>query len=73
MINMLEICLTELINKKNLLENELERVLNSNSLETDIKFGRSLELIEKIATIYKSIDLVNDYLIKNNNNNNSKN
>lgn len=69
MVNMLEICLTEFINRKTLLENELERILNNSSLETEIKFSRSLELIEDIANVYRSIDLVNEYLIKNNNNN----
>lgn len=69
MVNMLDICLTDLINKKNLFENELERILNNSSLETDIKFSRSLELIEKISSTYKSIDLVQEYILKNNNNN----
>lgn len=71
MVNMLDICLTDLINKKNLFENELERILNNSSLETDIKFSRSLELIEKISSTYKSIDLVQEYILKNNNNNNN--
>lgn len=71
MVNMLDICLTDLINKKNLFENELERILNNSSLETDIKFSRSLELIEKISSTYKSIVLVQEYILKNNNNNNN--
>lgn len=71
MVNMLDICLTELVNKKNLFENELERVLNNSTLDTDTKFSRSLELIEKISSTYKSIDLVQEYILKNNNNNNN--
>jgi len=71
MVNMLDICLTELVNKKNLFENELERVLNNSTLDTDTKFSRSLELIEKISSTYKRIDLVQEYILKNNNNNNN--
>jgi hypothetical protein len=68
MVNILEICLTELINKKNLLENELERIVNSNTIETDVKFNKSLSLIEEISNLYKSIELVNTYITKNNDN-----
>lgn len=66
MVNILEICLTDLINRKNLLEGELERIVNDEKMETEQKFSKSLELVEKISNIYKSVDLINTYIIKNN-------
>jgi hypothetical protein len=66
MVNILEICLSDLINKKNLLEGELERIVNDGNIETEQKFTKSLELIEKISQVYKSMDLVNTYITKNN-------
>lgn len=66
MVNILEICLTDLINKKNLLEGELERIVNDGNMETEQKFTKTLELVDKISNIYRSIDLINTYIIKNN-------
>lgn len=66
MVNILEICLSDLINKKNLLEGELERIVNDGKVETEQKFNKSLELIDKISQTYRSIDLVNTYITKNN-------
>jgi hypothetical protein len=66
MVNILEICLSDLVNKKNLLEGELERIVNDGKIETEQKFNKSLELIDKISQTYQSIDLVNTYITKNN-------
>lgn len=65
MINILELCLTEFINKRRLLELELERIVNSDKIETETKFKKTMELIEKISLTYNSIELINSYIIKN--------
>ena len=72
MVNMLEICLSHLINKKILLENELERLVNSDQVDSETKFNTSLELVEKISAIYQSIELTNSYITKNKNNQNGE-
>ena len=41
MVNILEICLSDLVNKKNLLEGELERIVNDGKIETEQKFNKS--------------------------------
>jgi hypothetical protein len=67
MVNIIELCLSDLINKKHLLEGELERVINSNDIETSVKFNKTLDLLKEIDSIYGSIELLKNYITTNKN------
>lgn len=67
MANILEICLSDLITKKNLLEGELETIINSPNFGSKTKYDKTMEILNEIGLIYNSINLLNMYITKNKN------
>jgi hypothetical protein len=67
MANILEICLSDLITKKNLLEGELESIVNSPNIGTKTKYDKTMEILNEIGLLYNSINLLNMYITKNKN------
>lgn len=67
MANILEVCLGDLITKKNLLEGELEQLVNDPNTGPKTKFDKTIDLLKEISDTYNSINLLNTYITKNKN------
>lgn len=67
MANILELCLNDLVTKKNLLESDLEQIVNNPTVGAKTKYDKTMELLDEISSIYNSINLLNVYITKNKN------
>jgi hypothetical protein len=61
-MNILELVLGGLIQEKNILEAELERVINDNNLTTLERVDRSKKLLVTITETFNNINTVTGYL-----------
>jgi len=61
-MNILELVIGELNQKKNLLEAELERVVNNKDLTIPNKVDMSKNLLLEITNVLTTINLTNGYL-----------
>lgn len=64
-MNILELCLKDLVNQKTLLEGRLELVANDPLTANEIKFGKTMELLKEISTIQNLIGLTSMYITQN--------
>lgn len=67
MANILEICLADLITKKNLFESELETIINDDTIGSKTKYDKTMEIVGEIGSLYNSITLLSSYITKNKN------
>jgi len=74
-MNVLELVLGQLIQEKNLLESELERVVNDSNLTINERVIKSKNLLSSIYKVLTDINVTTGYLPekKNNQEENNKN
>jgi hypothetical protein len=74
-MNILELVLGQLIQEKNLLESELERVVNDSNLTITERVSKSKNLLSSISKVLTDINVTTGYLPekKNNQEENNKN
>ena len=74
-MNILELVLGQLIQEKNLLESELERVVNDSNLNITERVSKSKNLLSSISKVLTDINVTTGYLPekKNNQEENNKN
>jgi hypothetical protein len=72
-MNVLELVLGNLIQEKNIIESELERVINNDNLNTIDRVNKSKELLLSLSNIIMTINLTSGYLPDKNKNNNEVN
>ena len=74
-MNVLELVLGQLIQEKNLLESELERVVNYSNLTITERVSKSKKLLSSISKVLTDINVTTGYLPekKNNQEENNKN
>ena len=74
-MNVLELVLGQLIQEKNLLESELERVVNDSNLTITERVSKSKNLLSSISKVLTDINVPTGYLPekKNNQEENNKN
>ena len=74
-MNILELVLCQLIQEKNLLESELERVVNDSNLTITERVSKSKNLLSSISKVLTDINVTTGYLPekKNNQEENNKN
>jgi hypothetical protein len=74
-MNVLELVLGQLIQEKNLLESELERVVNDSNLTITERVSKSKNLLSSISKVLTDINVTTGYLPekKNNQEENNKN
>ena len=70
MTRIIEIIKNTLILRKQLLEQELEDAINSNSGSVEERVSKGVEVLEKISQVTQSQNTLDSYI--NNNNNNTK-
>lgn len=64
-MNILEICLKDLINQKTLLEGRLELIVNDTLISNDIKFNKTMDLLKEISVLQNLIGLTSMYITQN--------
>jgi hypothetical protein len=74
-MNVLELVLGQLIQEKNLLESELERVVNDSNLTITERVSKSKNLLSSISKVLMDINVTTGYLPekKNDQEENNKN
>jgi hypothetical protein len=74
-MNILELVLGQLIQEKNLLESELERVVNDSNLTITERVSKSKNLLSSISKVLMDINVTTGYLPekKNDQEENNKN
>jgi|ETNvirnome_2_130_1030620.scaffolds.fasta_scaffold88947_2 hypothetical protein len=68
MTRIIEIIKNTLILKKQLLEQELEDAINSNSGSVEERVNKGVEVLEKISQVTQSQSTLDSYINNNNNN-----
>lgn len=66
-MNTLELVLGQLVQEKNILEYDLEKIVNSDNIDTLEKINRSKDILSKISNIITMINLTSNYLQPKNN------